>query len=221
MQNITEQNIGIEGKITGLLEKYPVILQILSFGAIGVFNTAMDVLVLNFMSAQFSIHKGVGIGWVNFPGFILAVVQSYFWNKYWAFSGEQQVGLLKNFLRLLGVGITGFIVYVLLILGAHESVGSWYFLLIFAIFILAQVVLWFAYGFSKLSGVNTKKHPVVSFFVVSFVGFVINSTVLYFATTNMVGVGNTGDNLNIAKLLATLFSLIWNFIGYKIIVFKK
>jgi hypothetical protein len=49
----------------------------------------------------------------------------------------------------------------------------------------------------------------------------INSLVLYFATTHGAVTGNSGDNLNIGKLAATAASLVWNFIGYKIFVFKQ
>jgi putative flippase GtrA len=207
-------------KITELLQKRPVILQLLRFGAIGVFNTAIDALVLNFLAAQFGIHKGTGIGWVNFPGFALAVVQSYYWNKYWAFGSESGVSVLKNFLRLVAVGFVGVVVYGLLIVGAHSAARPVYFLSVFAVFVIAQMVLWFSFGFFKQQA-NDRVQRFLSFFLVSAVGFLINSAVLYAVTTYFTISSNSGDNLNLGKILATGASLVWNFAGYKVFVFKK
>jgi putative flippase GtrA len=216
----TVPGLSLAQKESQLLEKYPIILQLLRFGAIGVFNTAMDVLVLNYMSAQFGVTKGSGLGWVNLPGFVLAVVQSYFWNKYWAFS-KDSVNLLKNFLRLASVGVVGVIVYGLVALGGHNFALPIYFLGIFGIFILAQVLLWYAFGFFKQQSAEQPGKDYIAFFVVSAAGFLINSLVLYATTTHFVLSTNSGDNLNIGKIIATAASLVWNFIGYKIFVFKK
>jgi putative flippase GtrA len=213
------QPVSLSGKISHLLEKYPSVLQLIRFGAIGVFNTTIDVLVLNYMSTQFGVHKGASLGWVNLPGFILAVTQSYFWNKYWAFSGEN-VNLLKNFFRLASVGIVGLVIYALVFVGGHNSAPPIYFLGILGVFILAQLVLWYAFGFFKQQALADKK-DYLAFFAVSVSGFLINSLVLYGASTFFVLSTNSGDNLNYAKILATVGSLAWNFIGYKLFVFKK
>lgn len=220
MENTTSaQPAGMGGKITGILDKYPVILQLLRFGAIGVFNTTVDVLVLNFMAAQFGVTKGASLGWINLPGVMLAVVQSYFWNKYWAFSGES-VNLLKNFFRLAAVGFVGLVIYAMVVVGGHNFAQPIYFVGIFGVFILAQLVLWYAFGFFKQQAQSLQK-DYIAFFVVSVVGFLINSLVLYVTTTHLILSANSGDNLNIGKILATLCSLAWNFVGYKVFVFKK
>lgn len=72
-----------------------------------------------------------------------------------------------------------------------------------------------------------------TFFAVSFVGFMINVSVVYFVTTyipeffgipgilSLLG-GSTGFAwANFALLTAIFFSLLWNFVGYKFLVFKK
>lgn len=210
----------LQQRLSNFLERYPIILQLLRFGAIGVFNTAMDVLVLNYMAAQFGVTKGTSLGWVNLPGFVLAVIQSYFWNKYWAFSSDT-VSLFKNFFRLASVGVVGVVVYGLVALGGHNFALPVYFLGILGVFILAQVVLWYAFGFFRQQPAGQPGKDYISFFVVSIAGFLINSLVLYAATTHLVLSANSGDNLNLGKIVATVASLVWNFIGYKIFVFKK
>ncbi len=219
-QTQTVTTISFRQKISEVLQKNPIVLQILRFGAIGVFNTAMDALVLNYMSSQFGITKGVGIGWVNLPGFILAVIQSYYWNKYWAFGTEAVVDAVKNFLRLVAVGVVGVLIFGLVLFGGHVAARPLFFLGILIVFILAQVILWYAFGFFKEKG-SEQHQPYLSFFIVSVIGFLINSLVLYLTTTHGSVTANAGDNLNIGKLAATAISLIWNFIGYKIFVFKK
>lgn len=61
------------------------------------------------------------------------------------------------------------------------------------------------------------------FFIVSIIGILINSSIVSGFTSYVPNIINIGPQLwaNVGKLFATGFSLIWNFIGYKFIVFKK
>lgn len=59
------------------------------FAAIGFTNAAVDFGVLNLLIANTGISSG---GWYSIfkaVSFLSAVVPSYFWNKYWAFSSNQ------------------------------------------------------------------------------------------------------------------------------------
>lgn len=62
-----------------------------------------------------------------------------------------------------------------------------------------------------------------SFMSVSIVGILINSTIVYLITTFIPPLLGINDVLwaNLAKVFATGISLVWNFIGYKFLVFKK
>lgn len=61
------------------------------------------------------------------------------------------------------------------------------------------------------------------FFVVSIIGAGINSGTVFLITTYVTPMFGIGEGLwaNIAKVAATCISLIWNFSGYKFVVFKK
>lgn len=61
------------------------------------------------------------------------------------------------------------------------------------------------------------------FFIVSVIGIVINGMILTGITTLIPAPFGIGDQLwaNVAKLFATGASLVWNFVGYKLFVFKK
>ena len=61
------------------------------------------------------------------------------------------------------------------------------------------------------------------FLTVSLVGIVINTVIVYSFTTSIQPMFGISPQLwaNVGKILATGISLIWNFLGYKFIVFKK
>ncbi len=109
---IQTQNSG--QKITGLLQKYPVILQLCRFVAIGFLNTALNFIVSNLVSKFLGVEQGNSLGLISGLGFIVALIQSYYWNKDWAF-GRQALNLLQNFLHLVWVGLTGVLALVLVI----------------------------------------------------------------------------------------------------------
>lgn len=209
-----------------VLAKRPVILQLLRFTAIGAINTALDFIVLNFLIAQYHIAVGAGVGFVNIPGFTLAVIQSYVWNRYWAFGDSQESSLWKKFLRLAIVAGVGVLAFFFVLLGAKSGATPLYFAMMFVVFAVVQVSLWMMFGFFKSQGLSAAPKSVVpysliAFLLVSLIGLGINSVVLGLFTHTFMVVKNAQLNANIGKLAATVFSLVWNFIGYKIFVFKK
>ena len=70
---------------------------------------------------------------------------------------------------------------------------------------------------------QTKKSNFLTFAAVTLIGLSINTGVVYILTTYVPPVLVTSASLwaNLAKLAATVLSLIWNFMGYKLIVFKR
>jgi putative flippase GtrA len=142
-----------------MLEKYNQLFhQLLKFVVVGVINTAIDFAVLNILSAITGIYSGAGIIWINSLAFAVAVINSYFMNKYWTFATKGSVG-------------------------AGEA---------------------------------------SSFLLVSLVGLSINSGLVFGITTHIRPILGLSAALweNIAKLFATGASMVWNFIGYKLFVFK-
>ncbi len=142
-----------------LARRIPVLLQIAKFAAIGALNTVLDLGVLNvlilFMGVaagyQYSLFKGIS--------FIVANINSYFWNKYWTF-GSQSGANVKEFAEFLAVSAVGF--------GINVGAAS---------------------------------------LIVNFIGAPAGMSPERWA--------------NIGAISATLLSLVWNFIGYKLVVFKK
>lgn len=67
-----------------------------------------------------------------------------------------------------------------------------------------------------------KKEPVL-FFVVSGIGYLLNVGVSFaaFHTLNASGAVATHSSVTVAAMVGSAAVLVWNFIGYKLLVFKK
>lgn len=62
----------------------------------------------------------------------------------------------------------------------------------------------------------------MSFIIVSVLAIVLNTAIVYGLTTYTVPLVGLDPKTwaNVAKVFATIFSMIWNFLGYKFVVFK-
>ncbi|QQG45162.1 MAG: GtrA family protein [Candidatus Sungiibacteriota bacterium] len=133
--------------------------QLSKFAAVGFLNTAIDFGVLNVLSILTGVTGGFILGGVNVPGFSLAVINSYFWNKFWVFRDRTEKGVFEDFPKFLAVTL---------------------------------------------------------------LGLLLNSGIVVFITTYVPPILPVGQDvwLNIAKAAATAVALVWNFVGYKFLVFR-
>ncbi|MBI2355655.1 MAG: GtrA family protein [Candidatus Doudnabacteria bacterium] len=140
--------------------KYNLAGQFIRFAIVGAVNTLLDFAILNLLSWATGIYEGNGIIPLNVISFTVAVVNSYFLNKAWAFKDR-----------------------------ASEEQG--------------------------------KKFTL--FLIVSVIGAIINTATVRIVSTNIDPMFGLSQELwlNAAKVIATGLSLVWNFIGYKVFVFKK
>ncbi len=140
-------------------KRWPVIMQIIKFATVGVLNSSIDLGVLNTLIAVTAIPQGLWFSVFKSISFLVAVTNSYFWNKYWTFRA------------------------------VHSS----------------------------------SMKEVAQFFIVNVGGFLINVGVASFVV-NAIG-APAGFPLrawaNLGALSAAVFSMTWNFIGLKFIVFKR
>lgn len=142
-----------------LARRWAVILQVAKFGVVGALNTLIDAGILNLLSAWSGVYSGTPIIFYNSIGFSVAVVNSYFWNKYWTFASRDT-----------------------------------------------------QYG-----------REFTQFVIVSVIGLVLNTGFVYLLTTFVSPPATLAPQVweNIAKAIATLLALAWNFAGYKFIVFRQ
>ena len=208
------------------LVRRPVILQFLRFAAIGFLNTAIDFAVLNLLISLTGITSGFGISVLDAISFAIAVFHSYYWNKFWAFGESHKHSLVYEFLQLLSVGVIGGVVIVLAVMGARNEAPFYYFILVGLGMLAAEFVVWNVFEFNRRvpSSNNSaeQSQQVIAIIVESSIGTILNSALVgLFTTFIALPVGITSALwVNGAKIVATILSLVWNFIGYKIFVFK-
>lgn len=134
----------------------------------------------------------------------------------WQFAKFGLIGILNT---LLDFGILNFLSYLTKVYS-----GSTLLLLNVFAFLAANVNSYFwnkSWTFSSRS--RNAAAEFGKFLIVSIIGFGINSLILWVLTSLMHPVAGISPQLweNIAKLVATVIYTIWNFIGYKLIVFKE
>lgn len=149
-----------------IAKKIPVVLQLAKFSLVGALNTFVDLGVLNLLIIISNV--AVGFTFLAFKGasFIVAVINSYFWNKFWTFKSQEAATAEPN----------------------------------------------------KKTGVEF-----IQFLVVSVIGLFINVGIAGLVV-NIVGpLGGLDIRVwaNVGAITATAAALIWNFLGYKYLVFKR
>lgn len=140
--------------------KIPIIFQFAKYAVAGAANTAVDFGVLNILMFLTNTSKGEKIIILNSVAFLVAVIHSYLWNKFWTFKSTEKENSAVQFLQFL---------------------------------------------------------------IVSLIAVLINGAIVYIISSKINPVFGLSDVAwtNIAKVVATVISLVWNFIGYKFIVFNK
>lgn len=151
----------IQNILTDPIRLKRIIKQFTKFVIVGGINTGIDFLVLNILMNLTGIESGSELFFLNSISFSVAVINSYFMNKYWTFQDKTKM--------------------------EQEPI--------------------------KFS----------AFFIISVIGLLVNGLILTSITTYISAPFEISSKLwaNIAKLFATGFSMVWNFVGYKLFVFKK
>jgi putative flippase GtrA len=90
----------------------PVLFQVVKFGVVGLLNTLVDIGVLNLLIAVSGVAAGIGFTVFKGISFIVAVVNSYIWNKSWTFKSTQKANTKEAF-SFFVVSIIGFFINVI------------------------------------------------------------------------------------------------------------
>lgn len=81
--------------------------QFSKFVAVGFLNASIDFGILNGLSIFTGAVSGFVIGGVNAPGFIIASLNSYFWNRLWVFPQADAEGKFDDFPKFLLISLLG------------------------------------------------------------------------------------------------------------------
>ena len=197
------------------------IVQLISFAGIGILNTAIDFAVLNLFASAFGVYTGIGIGLINAVSFTVAVFHSYYWNKVWAF-GRDNTGLVRSVGRFIAAAILGGLVLVLVIFGSRQQYGWTFYLIVFSGIGLGEIILWKVFGL-KVPALDGVRKEIGTFIGITLIGLLINSGIVVGVTKFVPPAFGLNQELwtNLAKVAATAVSLIWNFAGYRLVVFKR
>lgn len=81
--------------------------QLAKFGCVGAANFAIDLGVLNLLIFTTGETSGIIVDLFKAASFSVAVVNSYFWNKYWSFGDKNTKNPEKEFSQFFFVSIAG------------------------------------------------------------------------------------------------------------------
>jgi len=174
-----------------LAKKIKVFYQIAKFILVGALNSFVDWGILNLLMFLTSIVAGGLYPVFKGISFLIATTNSYFWNKFWTFRSAADVAPAFG-AQPQGDGGT--------VTETSDNVGS---------------------GAGNI-GTGTAKEP-LRFFIVSFVGFLLNIGIATFLV-NILGPKfgfSAALWANIGAIAGTLLGMVWNFVGYKLVVFKQ
>lgn len=126
---LTLVGIYIATKLTRFI---PFIYQAAKFIVVGVLNTVIDFGVANLLIVLTGIAVGLEVTAFKAIAFLVALINSYFWNKFWTFRKKEGggVGEFSQFLlvSIVGFGInvgTAFVVINVISPVADLSPGQW------------------------------------------------------------------------------------------------
>lgn len=199
------------------------ILQGVRFLGIGFLNTAVDFAVLNFLATSFGVYKGAAAGLLNVISFAVAVLHSFFWNKFWAFSSTNKEKLSENLWKFIAAAALGVGILVMVIGGSRYEAQAFYYLILLVLLGAGELILWRLFKLKITGPIYQGDTQFFLFIVVTVLGALLNSGIVVLVTSQISPLFGLNKEtwLNVAKAAATAVSLVWNFAGYKIFVFKK
>lgn len=84
------------------------IKQAIKFVFVGILNTLVDLGVLNILIWTSGISSGIGYSAFKGVSFTVAVINSYFLNKFWTFKKRGTEGAKREFIQFFTVSLVGF-----------------------------------------------------------------------------------------------------------------
>lgn len=91
-----------------LTKKYLGFYQFFKFAVVGVINTLVDFGVLNLLIISSGHSSGIYYSVFKGLSFTAAVINSYFWNRFWTFKDRQEKNPAAQFGKFILISIIGF-----------------------------------------------------------------------------------------------------------------
>lgn len=186
-------------------------------------NVGIDVDISNILKSYLGFEINLGFLLALFVPIAaaIAIYITYLLGKKYAsifqFGKFLAVGVTNT---LIDLGVLNFLIFA-------TTIASGVFYSIFNVisFTIAVInsFIWNKYWTFKENGKKKTKKEFIQFLIVSLIGLVINVGIASLIV-NLIGPKlGLSDEIwaNIGKLSAIFFSMVWNFVGYKFIVFKE
>lgn len=199
------------------------IQQFVRFVGIGFLNTAVDYAVFNLIAASVNIYKGPGAGYITAASFTVAVLHSYFWNKHWAFNLPEGESFWRSARQFIAAAALGALVVGLVLFGARQTYDPLYYFFLLALLLLGELGLWKIFRLRRSPLAQRSGREFLLFLFISAIGIIINFSIVSLGTLRIAPQFGLNQELwtNLIKIAATGIALVWNFLGYKIFVFKR
>ncbi|MEK9175196.1 MAG: GtrA family protein [Patescibacteria group bacterium] len=131
------------------------------YAASGILSFAIDFATLNILSYYTGITAGLTIGWINLPGFLLALTNAYLWNKLWVFYKNDGSGIFTHLPRFLFVVFVGLIINSSIVIfmstniaPPHQAFTEQRWLNVAKIIASAVAVMWNFFGYKFIAFKN-------------------------------------------------------------------
>jgi len=140
----------------------------------------------------------------------------------------KKVPVIPQFIKFILVGFAntavdfGILNLLMSVTGIYNGQAIFFLNSISFIVAVSHSYVWNKFWTFKVKKTNAAKE-FLQFVIVSMVGLLINGAIVFMITTWVKPLFGLADAswANVAKALATIISLVWNFLGYKFIVFKE
>jgi len=105
------------------------IKQISKFVSVGFLNTGIDMGLFALITWIFGIYAGYGATLISVFSFLIANINSFFWNKFWVFREQGRKNAIKEYFKFLAtssvaLGINALVVYIMTTLIPPIIVGE-------------------------------------------------------------------------------------------------
>lgn len=94
-------------------KKFKTLFQFSKSFLVGILNSFIDLGILNLLMWFFSISAGIYYSVFKTISFFIATINSYFWNKYWAFEKKETKPGLKEFFQFSSIAFAGFFIHII------------------------------------------------------------------------------------------------------------
>ncbi len=88
-------------------KRIPVMLQVARYGLIGVFNTILNLAIINILILWSGVASGYTADTFAVISFVIVVTNSFLWNKYWTFGGSAEKKTSAEYIQFFVVSISG------------------------------------------------------------------------------------------------------------------